>query len=54
MGELTKQDLKKWRKFLGEESMQPSLVCGGDRSYERDGVRVWGWQDWDQITPSTP
>jgi predicted AAA+ superfamily ATPase len=54
MGELTKQGLKKWRKFSGEEGIQPSLVCGGAQSYERDGVRVWGWQDLDQITPSTP
>jgi uncharacterized protein len=46
--------LKKWRKFSGEESIQPSLVYGGAQSYERDGVHVWGWQDLGQITPTTP
>ncbi len=37
--------LKKWQKFAGEESLQPSLVYGGKLSYEREGMYVWGWQD---------
>jgi len=37
--------LKKWQKFAGEESLQPSLVYGGELSYEREGMQVWGWQD---------
>eukprot|EP01031_Cornospumella_fuschlensis_P027435 gene27435-33138_t len=37
--------LKKWQKFAGNESIQPSLVYGGATSYEREGVHVWGWKD---------
>ena len=37
--------LKKWQKFAAEVSMQPSLVYGGTAHFERDGVKVWGWQD---------
>lgn len=29
--------LKKWQKFAGNENTQPSLVYGGDASYEREG-----------------
>lgn len=42
--------LKKWQKFTGSQSIQPSLVYGGTPSYEREGVHVWGWQDIDRIT----
>lgn len=46
--------LKKWQKFAGEESIQPSLVYGGTQSYEREACHVWGWQDIGRITsPST-
>jgi predicted AAA+ superfamily ATPase len=34
--------LKKWQKFAGDESIQPSLVYGGTASYAREGVHVWG------------
>ena len=37
--------LKKWQKFAGDESLQPTLVYGGTQSYAREGVQVWGWQD---------
>ena len=43
--------LKKWQKFAGNESTQPSLVYGGDASYEREGLHVWGWQDIQKIAP---
>jgi predicted AAA+ superfamily ATPase len=37
--------LKKWNKFAGDESIKPTLVYGGNESYAREGVQVWGWQD---------
>lgn len=43
--------LKKWQKFAGDESIQPSLVYGGSASYEREGLHVWGWQDIEQVAP---
>ena len=42
--------LKKWQKFTGSQSIQPSLVYGGTPSYEREGIHVWGWQDIARIT----
>ena len=41
--------LKKWQKFAGDETIQPSLVYGGTVSYTREGLQVWGWQDIDKI-----
>lgn len=43
--------LKKWQKFAGDESIQPSLVYGGNASYEREGLHVWGWQDIAKLAP---
>ncbi len=43
--------LKQWNKVAGEESLQPSLVYGGNESYAREGVQVWGWQDIGKINP---
>lgn len=34
--------LKKWQKFAGNDSIEPSLVYGGTASYEREGVHVGG------------
>jgi predicted AAA+ superfamily ATPase len=45
--------LKKWQKFAGDESIQPSLVYGGAASYEREGVHVWGWKDIGKIAAET-
>jgi predicted AAA+ superfamily ATPase len=42
--------LKKWQKFAGDESIQPSLIYGGANSYEREGLHVWGWQDIAEIS----
>jgi predicted AAA+ superfamily ATPase len=41
--------LKKWQKYAGDEGIQPSLVYGGDASYAREGLHVWGWQDIAQV-----
>ena len=43
--------LKKWNKFAGDESIKPTLVYGGNESYAREGVQVWGWQDIGKINP---
>lgn len=43
--------LKKWQKFAGDESIQPSLVYGGNASYEREGLHVWGWQEIAKVAP---
>jgi hypothetical protein len=45
--------LKRWQKFAGGESFQPSMVYGGKTSYARDGLHVWGWQDITHITDPT-
>jgi predicted AAA+ superfamily ATPase len=45
--------LKKWQKFAGDESIQPSLVYGGTASYAREGVHVWGWKDIRKIAAET-
>ncbi len=37
--------LKKWQTFAQEDSLQPALVYGGPLSYEREGLKVWGWKD---------
>jgi predicted AAA+ superfamily ATPase len=44
--------LKKWKKIAGEESLQPSLVYGGELSYERECLQVCGWQDVGKINIS--
>ena len=45
--------LKKWQKFAGDDSIQPSLVYGGTQSYEREGLHVWGWPDIGKIALAT-
>jgi len=37
--------LHKWQSLAGTESLKPALVFGGDQSYEREGLEVWGWKD---------
>lgn len=37
--------LKKWQTLAQEDSLQPALVYGGPLSYEREGLKVWGWKD---------
>jgi len=43
--------LKKWQKFAGDESIQPSLAYGGTDSHEREGVQVWGWPALGKLNP---
>ncbi len=46
--------LKKWQKYAGTESVQPSVVYGGDAAYERDDFHIWGWRDIGQLALITP
>ena len=45
--------LKKWQKFAGDAGdagIRPTVVYGGNLSYEREGFHVCGWQDVGCIT----
>ncbi len=37
--------LKKWQKLAQSEAQPPCIVHGGQGSYEREGIRITGWQD---------
>jgi predicted AAA+ superfamily ATPase len=37
--------LRKWQAVAKTESLQPALVYGGDLSFEREDLKVWGWRD---------
>jgi hypothetical protein len=37
--------LRKWQALAKTESLQPSIVYGGDLSFEREDLKVWGWKD---------
>ena len=36
---------QKSARFAGEAALTPWLVCAGDASHERSGVRLIGWRD---------
>jgi hypothetical protein len=37
--------LRKWQSLAKTESLQPTIVYGGDLSFEREDLKVWGWKD---------
>ena len=37
--------LTTWRALSQSESLAPALIYGGDTSFEREGLKVWGWRD---------
>jgi predicted AAA+ superfamily ATPase len=37
--------LRKWQALAKTESLQPAIVYGGDLSFEREDLKVWGWKD---------
>ena len=37
--------LRKWQALAGSESLEPSLVYGGEMSFAREGLKVWSWKD---------
>ena len=36
--------LRRWQAFVGEETLPPVLIYGGDAAYQREGVEVVGWK----------
>ena len=36
--------LKKWLALAKEQSMSPTLIYGGDESYQHEGIQISGWQ----------
>jgi predicted AAA+ superfamily ATPase len=38
--------LHKWLAWAGPRARRPTVVYGGDRSMDRDGVRLLGWREW--------
>jgi len=36
---------KKWRQLVGEDAPPPAIVYGGEGQFEREGCRVWGWEE---------
>jgi len=40
--------LRKWMAFAGDNATS-NLIYGGTSSYERQGLRVWGWQQVDGV-----
>jgi predicted AAA+ superfamily ATPase len=41
--------LRKWQGLAKTESLQPAIVYGGDLSFEREDLKVWGWKDVTQL-----
>jgi predicted AAA+ superfamily ATPase len=37
--------LRKWQALAKTESLQPAIVYGGDLSFDREDLKVWGWKD---------
>jgi predicted AAA+ superfamily ATPase len=37
--------LRKWQGLAKTESLQPAIVYGGDLSFEREDLKLWGWKD---------
>jgi hypothetical protein len=37
--------LRKWQALAKTESLQPAIVYGGDLSFEREDLKIWGWKD---------
>jgi predicted AAA+ superfamily ATPase len=37
--------LRKWQGLAKTGSLQPAIVYGGDLSFEREDLKVWGWKD---------
>lgn len=37
--------LKKWQTLAGQDALGASLIYGGDQSFEREQLKVWGWRD---------
>jgi uncharacterized protein len=41
--------LEKWCALAGEKATMPTLIYGGDESYQHKGINVFGWRDCGQL-----
>ena len=39
------QGLKKWQALAQNSSLEPAILYGGESTFEREGLKVWGWRD---------
>jgi predicted AAA+ superfamily ATPase len=39
------QGLKKWQALAKNSSLEPAILYGGESTFEREGLKVWGWRD---------
>ena len=38
--------VEKWQRFAGDAAGQPTVVYGGNASYDRTGLSVKSWRHW--------
>lgn len=44
--------LRKWQNLAKTQSLQPAIVYGGEISFEREDLKIWGWQEVGRVTQS--
>lgn len=44
--------LRKWQNLAKTQSLQPAIVYGGEVSFEREDLKIWGWQEVGRVTHS--
>lgn len=44
--------LRKWQNLAKTQSLQPAIVYGGEVSFEREDLKIWGWQELGRVTQS--
>ncbi len=44
--------LRKWQNLAKKQSLQPAIVYGGEVSFEREDLKIWGWQEVGRVTHS--
>lgn len=44
--------LRKWQNLAKTQSLQPAIVYGGEVSFEREDLKIWGWQEVGRVTQS--
>jgi len=45
--------LKNWGRYTHTEGQQAHLIYGDAKSFQREVMDVWSWQDVDQVIPAT-
>jgi len=41
--------VEKWCTLAGEKAAGPSVIYGGDESYQHKGIKVVGWKECGQL-----